>query len=732
MNKKQYAKQIYTALENIDSELLYDARAYHAPKILPYLRYAIAAVIVLCVLSAALILSAENAVRSYITVDTNYGVTLEMNADNTVIKAASIAPLYEKAAESCRKLSVGDAVEQLIAAMGERGGLSENTNTVLFGATSENQEIADALIGSVAAEDSCILRVTITDEAAADKLAKKRRITMGKAALLLSMQEAENGINENRLFRLTANDIALLTQKHGIAAENVTVSGEPLDGGYLTEKQVRQIALKDANISPENIVIELDSDGFQLIYTVLLYEGDKGVAYVISAQTGEIQRVIHAAVTTLRDQLDRVREEFGTISDSTPVSYDDSPTPAPATEAPVDDRTATEIISPTDGERLTPTDQDKTMNNDSATATVAPTESGVTQPSTEASTSPDSYLIAEKWDELPPLDDIQTLQYEYAIGWIEKFDTQPYQGYMIRNTRELQQYIDDYPEKEPQMRDYFIESFADLSLVVVNTEENYTGDYLNSVYFFRRGDTLYVGVFERTSQTRGDLLKTPRNVQQHLYVYQKDIIGVKEIKTVQLTYEDVFGSELEKLYVSPNAPNNTLCTSTWSDNVPEDTFTTRYMVNVNLREFNQTLEETYPMDVNFQNKNRYDHTAALIRSAVELRRYRQVIDKTISDLPYPSNSYMENHAILMTTYIERYSIPSYYITAWKRNGVLYVGFTDESSGGQVRNFISPTHVRVGMIELTKEQVRDVDRIEIVHLTRKEGRTGSAFALADPW
>lgn len=40
MNKRESAKRIYTALESIDTELLYDARAYHAPKMKPYLRYA--------------------------------------------------------------------------------------------------------------------------------------------------------------------------------------------------------------------------------------------------------------------------------------------------------------------------------------------------------------------------------------------------------------------------------------------------------------------------------------------------------------------------------------------------------------------------------------------------------------------------------------------------------------------------------------------------------------------
>ena len=113
MNKRTAAKRVYHAIENIDAELLYDARAYRAPKIKPYLRYAVAAVIVLMLLSTALIISAANTVKTYLTLDTNYGVTLELNGDNRVVKATPAASLYQQPAEACRKLNVGQAIAQL-------------------------------------------------------------------------------------------------------------------------------------------------------------------------------------------------------------------------------------------------------------------------------------------------------------------------------------------------------------------------------------------------------------------------------------------------------------------------------------------------------------------------------------------------------------------------------------------------------------------------------------------
>ena len=64
MNKKQQAKRIYQAIEKIDPEWLYDARAYRAPKITPYIRYIAAAAVVLVILSSILIIKAANTVKS--------------------------------------------------------------------------------------------------------------------------------------------------------------------------------------------------------------------------------------------------------------------------------------------------------------------------------------------------------------------------------------------------------------------------------------------------------------------------------------------------------------------------------------------------------------------------------------------------------------------------------------------------------------------------------------------
>ena len=732
MNKKRCAKSLYMSMEQIDPELLYDARAYRAPKIRPYLRYAVAAVIMLAVISTALILAATTTVKTYMTVDTNYGVTLETSDDSSVVRATSAASLYDSAANACRRMDAAEAVDRLLETMGERGGLSDTANTVLFGYTADSKALVSDLVDSLDTEKYCVITAPIEDERSVQKLAEKRRITLGKAAYIQLLSGEKSCLNEKRLFRLSVNDIALLAQHEKIAPGEITTVGSPSDSAYLSDEEVVRMLLAELPINAERIECSLDTDGFRLIYTVLLFEGDRGFAYIVTADSGEVIRTLRGAANTLHEQLDKVYEEFGTISANTPV-YDDAPATVTATTAPADSKNTALTDSTVKPEASTPTAPTRAEK-----ATVSPTETPKTQSSTDLTASQKTYLTASGLDDVPSLSDIQIAESEIAEGWFD-VDQQPYQAYLIRNSRELQNYIDDYPSEATEMKNYFYEDFDDIALALVNAEDKYSSMYLNVVYFFRKGDVLYAGVFERTGQFAAKLLETPRHVQQQLVVKQKDIVGIKEIRTVRLNYDDVFGSSLVDLYTSVNNSGSFLRSSTWCVDPPGDAFTVKYKVDIGLDEFQRTLQENYPRDIDPQNiraedQEYYDHTASLLRTSHDIVSYQrnQTDQNNMRGLPFPPDNYMKDHAILMTTYVERYNSPSYFVTLWKKNGVLYVGFTDESGGGEIRNSISPTHVRVDMIELTDDQVRDIDRVEIVHLKGVFGSKGFEYAVAEPW
>ena len=732
MNKKRYAKKLYTAMEHIDPELLYDACHYRAPKICPYLRYAVAAVLLIAVISTAAILDRLNTAVSYFTVDTNYGVTLDLNADSRVVKATSAASVYDSAAKTCRRSSADVAVGRLMKTMGERGGVSDTANTVLLGYTSESAAVVDRLADSMDTSKLCVITADIGDEETVQKLARKRHITAGKAAYILRLTKDEKRLSEKRLFRLSVNDIARLAESEKVAPEGITTVGTPLRSAYLSESSIIRRITADSKINADRIECLLDTDGFKLIYTVLLFEGDRGLAYIVTADSGEVLRTFHGAADSVREQLDKVYEEFGTISDKTPVYYD-APAAVTATNVP-DDNENTALTDST----IIPETSTPTAPTPPEKAAVSPTEPSPTQSSTDLSASQRTYLTASGWDAVPPLSDIRIAESKVAQGWFD-VDQQPYQACLIRNSRELQSYIDDYPSEATAMKNYFYEDFDDVALALVNAEDKYSSMYLNAVYFFRKGDVLYAGVFERTGQFTAKLLETPRHVQQQLVVKQKDIDGVREIRTVRLSYDDVFGSSLVDLYTSVNNPDSFLHSSTWCVDPPDDAFMAKYMVDIGLDDFQRTLQENYPRDINSRNireedQEYYDHTASLLRTSHDIVCYRQSLTDPyrMDGLPFPSDDYMKDHAILLTTYVERHSSPSYFVTLWKKNGVLYVGFTDESSGGKVRIQIDPTHVRVGMIELTDDQVRDVDRVEIVHLKGSFGNKGFEYVVAEPW
>lgn len=574
MNKRAAEKRIYHAIENLDTELLYDARAYRAPKIRPYLRYAVAAVIVLMLLSSALIIFALNTVKATLTLDTNYGVTLELNGNHRVVKATSAASLYQRPAEVCRGLDVDQAIAKLTGSMGERGGLDEHNNTLLFG-VADDEGIADELIDGFDTSSYCVIRVAIDDSDTVRKLAKKRRITAGKAALLQSINNAENGINENLLFRLSANDIVLLMQSKQIAADDFTVSGTPGDGGYLSAEKAKKIALAAAGVAPDSIECALESDGFKLIYIVCLYQGDKGAAVILDAADGEISRIIRGAATELHKAVDKLREEYGAVSENTPshqttpndtpitIDYDDPPTDSSATNA----GQTTENTSPAIDRSEPPTEKP-------SPATVTPTEKSVLpteSPETDTPTDADELPIVPQESEPQPIETLPPAPeddaYLTARGiWAP--DVQPSdvalggdlvsEAYhedpnaashnpsvvLITNRAQLTKYL----ESSDTVLDQFYRNrymsdgwFDDHALIYATNTEYYKLTSCNNWFAFTRGsDMLYVAFEdnrERIDRWDGNLYEIPNSVTYGIEI-DANLSKIKNMRIMKLRWSD--------------------------------------------------------------------------------------------------------------------------------------------------------------------------------------------------
>ncbi len=537
MTEKQYGKRIFHALEGIDPELLFDARAYRAPRIRPFLLPAAAAVVALAVLSVILILSAANAVKTYFTVDTNYGVTLELNGDHRVVKATASASPYASSPKQCRGLNAETAARQLIDVMTERGGLSKSANTILFGITDESAAVIEPVIASAKDHGSCVIRAVIDDEVAAQMLAKKRHITAGKAALLLSLSRAENGIKETLLFRLSANDIALLATAHRLQAEGVTVSGKPLDTGLLPAENIKQIALKSYGSSPKEIVCRLDSDGFKLVYTVLLYEGNHGAAYVIGASSGEIQKEIHGASTTLHQQLERVREEFSAASDSAPLVQ----------TAPVIAEPSQTLMSELPAPTAAPSPPTEALTiSPTVTPTVIPEPTASEEPTVSPTQEePAPYLSAQFITAYPgffegdiPLTGTASGNREHYFPDPAYSDHNP-NAALIRSHVELHAYAANHPNFDLDRYDAFYpdEFFEDHALILATATEHYDNSYLHYWYAYIHEDILYLWDRDLQLEITPDnpkIFEPPLSVTFRLAL-NRNLSDIQKIRIIQPT-----------------------------------------------------------------------------------------------------------------------------------------------------------------------------------------------------
>lgn len=377
MTDRRYAQAVCRSLEGIDPELLYDAYSYRAPRLRRYSKQLIAAALIILIVGTAIVISSAMTVRSCFTLDSNFGVTFELNGGGKVVRARATSPLYEQAAKDCRGKSASAAAELMINKMSERGGLDSSHNTLLFGVTDDSSEAVERIIDGLDAEQYRIVRSDITDEAAIRKLASKYSITAGKAAYIKALNAVDSRLSPDMLYRLTASDLAVLEEDRGKECEGVTVSGTSSKTGYLLSAEALAVAQEHFENTVDRSEVFLDTNGEELVYYVILYYGDRGRISVVAAQGGAIIRSCDCDANEITQVIDGMRMAYR-AEVSIPIGDPSvGNTPADVTSAPTVQPTGqAETAAPSDAPQETPTSAPTNTPTEAPTSlpTSAPTQ----------------------------------------------------------------------------------------------------------------------------------------------------------------------------------------------------------------------------------------------------------------------------------------------------------------------------------------------------------------------
>ncbi|MBQ3122791.1 MAG: PepSY domain-containing protein [Firmicutes bacterium] len=245
----------------------------------------------------------ENALAASIMLDINPSVEIEVNKNEKVIDVV--------AKNEDGRVIIGDmelkgtnldvAVNALVGSMLKEGYITEIQNSILVSVDGKDKAVNERLQNEVSKEideilagggfSGSVLSQTITKDTELEKFAEKYGITEGKAKLVKEIALKDNTKKVDELAKLTINELNLLNESEVRKVESVKASGKASDKAYIGYEKAKEIALKEAGVSRENVrdfECELDFERRVMVYEVEFEAGERSYEYDINAVTGEI------------------------------------------------------------------------------------------------------------------------------------------------------------------------------------------------------------------------------------------------------------------------------------------------------------------------------------------------------------------------------------------------------------------------------------------------------------
>lgn len=243
-------------------------------------------------------LPATHAIEMVVGLDVNPSVELNLDDDYKIVEV--------KTNNEDGKKIVGDmnltgsdievGVNALIGAMLKEGYIDELKNSLLISVTGDNEQENEKLRQQLSLNIDELLKASdingsIVSQTIADdnieSLAKKYQISTGKAEIIQQLVNKNSLYSFESLKDLSIHELNLLLQSNQV--EQVSITGNASESGYIGKEKAQQIALTDANVSnPEMTKVEMDYDDGVMVYEVEFYKNNVEYDYEINATTGAI------------------------------------------------------------------------------------------------------------------------------------------------------------------------------------------------------------------------------------------------------------------------------------------------------------------------------------------------------------------------------------------------------------------------------------------------------------
>ena len=334
------AEALFSAMEGLDADMLYEARAESRPEPRTVHRIVASAAVFVLLVSAALIYGLFVRPCGHVYLDSLESVELTLNARGRVLSVMSQG--HDRSAQS--GCTAAEAIKNILPQMLSDGSLNGDENTLIIGMDGMGYDLADELADAASGVfDEYSFKASVVT-VCCDGVDQGPHPSPAMASVADRLSGMSESLAPNSLVGLSANDLNLLYSESELSADDIKVTGEPSDSAHIGFDKAVGRALDLTSFTDDeigDISVRHSAYHGSLVYLVRLSAGSRGEAYFINAVTGAAVHAVKAPTAQLDDAV--AREMNGDVtppavttapqSTEEPSTRYDSPTQPPTSAA---------------------------------------------------------------------------------------------------------------------------------------------------------------------------------------------------------------------------------------------------------------------------------------------------------------------------------------------------------------------------------------------------------------
>ena len=274
-----------------------------------WVRWVSAAAAVVCVgiisTFGAVYYTQNVSVDSEIILDVNPSIEMSINAKEKVV---DVTAQNEDAVAildgmDLKGTDLNVAVNALLGSLVKHGYIDDLANSILVTVENSNTNKGAQLQTQIVEEinrilsdqsiQGAVLSQNISKNKQLQELANQYQISLGKAALIQTLTQANPLYSIEEMAKLSINELNLLLESQGNPQQNnqIQSTGSASDKAYIGEAKAKEIALSHAGLSETDVTIQkikLDYDDGMVEYDVEFFTATQEYDYNINAQTGDV------------------------------------------------------------------------------------------------------------------------------------------------------------------------------------------------------------------------------------------------------------------------------------------------------------------------------------------------------------------------------------------------------------------------------------------------------------